>query len=166
MLLSGKLKPATVTLPLLPGVLVLPVVPPQAAAAMANATSPACNQREPSLRFIEAPPWPGRDFRSNPAPAQILPSPCSGRLERRGLSRHRRFPHPDPPRHQPTLQERERAVGQQSKRPHQDGAGKQLDVILLREPVDDVAPETPAGDGGGERRRGHHLDGGGPDPGH
>src|SRR5690348_6308058 len=74
MLLSGKLKPATVTLPLLAGVLVLPVVAPQAAAAMANATKPASNHREPSLRFIEAPPWPGRDFRSNPAPGRILPS--------------------------------------------------------------------------------------------
>src|SRR5207249_11749253 len=159
MLLSGKLKPATVTLPLLPGVLVLPVVPPQAAAAMANATKPASNHREASLGFIEAPPWPGRDFRSNPAPARILPSRGSGRLERRGPSAHRRLSHPDPPRHQHTLQERERAVGQQRKRPHQDGAGKQLDVILLCEPVDDVAPETPARDGGRERRRGHDLDG-------
>src|ERR1700674_487215 len=96
MLLSGKLKPATVMVPLtvVPGVV---VVLPHAAATVANVASAATNQTEPLMRSMRSSLALAGRPPSNTGVLHIIHLGC---LEGAGPRCDRRLEQPDSSRHQ------------------------------------------------------------------
>src|SRR5450759_4598394 len=151
-LLSGKLNPPTVRVPLeVPVVVVLP----QAVATTTNAARIATNHRDEMFRIIESLLGAGRLLESNPDCDLNLPL-CG--LEG-GASRHDRSPQKTYSTwHQHPFQPSEGELGGHGQHRDQEGAREEFREVLLGEAVDDVPPEPSTGDQGCQGRGRHHLD--------
>src|ERR1700730_6790560 len=137
MLLSGKLNPATVSVPfeVAPGVEL-----PHAVATTTKTASAEYSHPDDSLRIIESLLGAGRLPRSNPEYALILPL-C-------GLEGGRAAPGWSP---QETQASRRQLPAQKS-------PGEHPRAVLLRDPFDDKASKPSSRDDRGQSRGGHHLD--------
>src|ERR1700694_1110492 len=155
MLLSGKLKPAAVIVPLLvvPGVV---VVPPQAAATIASVASAATNQTEPLMRFIRSSLALAGRPRSNPRVVNII---HLGGLEGAGALDDGCLEQSDATWHERPLQARQQQLSRQGESGDEQCAGEGPRVVTPREPVDYVAAQPSARDQRGESRGGHYLHG-------
>src|SRR6266852_1405 len=161
MLLSAKLKPATVTLPLLPELL---GVLPHAVAAIASAARPASSHLGPSLRFIRSSSL-ARIWASDPTPGSRRFFHLCG-LEGGRTPRGRGGEQADAPRHEQALQPREQQLRRQRQGRDEQGTGEKLRVVELREAVDDVPAEAPTRDERGHGGGRDDLDRGRADAGH
>src|SRR5712691_3295291 len=124
MLLSAKLKPATVMLPLLPELL---GVLPHAVAAIASAARPASNHLGASLRFIRSSSL-ARFWASDPTAGSLRFFHLCG-FEGGRPPRGRGGQQADAPRHENALQTREKHFSRQRQGRHEQRAGEKLRVV-------------------------------------
>src|SRR5665811_1801817 len=131
-LLSGKLNPPTVRVPLeVPEGVELP----QAVATTTNAARIAINHRDEMFRIIESLLGAGRLLESNPDCDLNLPL-CGLEI---GGSRHDRSPQKaDSTWHQHPLQPGEGELGGHGQQRDQEGAREEFCEVLLGEAVNDV----------------------------